>query len=408
MRVGVFVAIATVAGALLTIKVAGDDLLWAEGQSPIPTVTAPPLDISALTLPDIDFTSWLVSTDATITTLRRWAGEMARETRQMIMASVSASQPAESEATEVKEQAHSDAALPDRVQVQEAIGQEAIDRESVDAARVRPIDLLTGTLPGQFSQKNDARFLGSGELQNEAVPDRVDEATARTDGVGTVRSMGAGATSPDGGAVSQTQELQSQRDRAYPTNMSEAGTPSPNGQDGAARTSGRDLQIVDIIAGQRQLDMNATATAPPQTEIIEVCEIDQTAIDLLDAERLDLERRSNQLAEREAVVAAAERRAAETIERLAALKSELEALMKARSEAERADLEKVVANISKMKPANAARALMLMNLEEVLDIFEALSTVRAAPILDRMPPEYAATVASELVKRRQPMSLPGN
>lgn len=130
----------------------------------------------------------------------------------------------------------------------------------------------------------------------------------------------------------------------------------------------------------------------------------QSEIDLLQAlaaRRDILERREREIAQREALLSAAEKRLEEKVVELEGVKSELLKMIGRRNEEEDARLRSLVRIYEAMKPKEAAQILEKLDMTVLLGVVERMKESKVAPILASMAPDRAKTVTALLADRKE-------
>ncbi len=127
---------------------------------------------------------------------------------------------------------------------------------------------------------------------------------------------------------------------------------------------------------------------------------EMAVIEDLRRRRLALEERERALAEREALVMAAERRLAARIEEVAALQRALEAQDRAAREREEAGWRGLVRIYEQMRPRDAARIFNELEMSVLIEVVARMRERIAAPILAGMEPDKAKALTAELAQRR--------
>ncbi|WP_439579874.1 MotE family protein [Elioraea sp.] len=149
----------------------------------------------------------------------------------------------------------------------------------------------------------------------------------------------------------------------------------------------------------------AAAPAPPAESVpaprfTQPSAAEITVLEDLRARRLALDERERTIAEREAVVVAAERRLAERIEELQQLQQRLETLDQAAREREDAGWRGLVKIYETMRPRDAARIFNELEMPVLIEVVERMRERNAAPILAGMNPDKAKALTAELAQRR--------
>ncbi len=143
----------------------------------------------------------------------------------------------------------------------------------------------------------------------------------------------------------------------------------------------------------------ALAPAPPPEPPAEAA-AERALLEQLRARRAALEAREQAGAEREVLLAAAERRLARRVEELGALQARLEALERERAAREEEGLRGLVKLYEGMRPRDAARIFDELELPVLLSIADRMREAKAAPVLAAMRPERAREVTAELARLR--------
>jgi flagellar motility protein MotE (MotC chaperone) len=144
----------------------------------------------------------------------------------------------------------------------------------------------------------------------------------------------------------------------------------------------------------------AEGAAPPTPRFAQPSAAELTVLEDLRARRLALDERERTIAEREAVVVAAERRLAERIAELQQLQQRLEALDQAARERADAGWRGLVRIYETMRPRDAARIFNELEMPVLVEVVERMRERNAAPILAGMNPDKAKALTAELAQRR--------
>jgi len=120
----------------------------------------------------------------------------------------------------------------------------------------------------------------------------------------------------------------------------------------------------------------------------------------LRARRTEIETRERAAAQREVMLAAAERRLTSRVEDLTALQSRLETLERDRAAREDAGLRGLVKLYEGMRPRDAAIIFNELEMPVLLAIVDRMREAKAAPVLGAMLPERARTLTAELARLR--------
>jgi flagellar motility protein MotE (MotC chaperone) len=156
---------------------------------------------------------------------------------------------------------------------------------------------------------------------------------------------------------------------------------------------------------------------PPQPQVFtpprpapdgapEVSEAERAILLDLRRRRTELDGKAAQLAEREGLLAAAERRLADRVAELASLQARLEALEMARSERDEDAWRGLVKLYEAMKPRDAATIFNDLDRPVLLGVLDRMKAAKAAQVLAAMQPERARQATAELARRRAEANRP--
>ena len=143
----------------------------------------------------------------------------------------------------------------------------------------------------------------------------------------------------------------------------------------------------------------APASAPPVQAAPEA-QAERALLESLRARRLELERQAEELAQRELLLGAAERRMAERVNELRSLQSGLEGEVRSRDEREEARIRQLVRVYEVMRPRDAAAILDDLEMPILLQVIERMREAKASPVLAAMRPERARAATAELSRLR--------
>ena len=117
--------------------------------------------------------------------------------------------------------------------------------------------------------------------------------------------------------------------------------------------------------------------------------------------RQALERQASEIAMRDGILKATERRIDEKIAQLKVLESRIEGMLSQHDAEEEAQLKSLVKVYEAMKPKEAARIFQELDLPILIAVAERMREVKMAPILARMDPVLAKDLTVELATKRQ-------
>ena len=193
---------------------------------------------------------------------------------------------------------------------------------------------------------------------------------------------------------SELEAIQSEGAESDPEGMTEPAA-AEEGTDGAGSAES-EAEAAD--------DAGAMMAMPPEPEIRDPFDISDEELALLQrlVERREaLERRADNLDQREALLAATEARIADKMSELKALQGLIESLLVQHDEQEEAQMQSLVKIYESMKPKEAARIFGELDMVVLLDVIGRMKERKSAPILAKMNPERAKAVTLELAQRRE-------
>lgn len=140
----------------------------------------------------------------------------------------------------------------------------------------------------------------------------------------------------------------------------------------------------------------AEIPAPPAPDAV----AERAVLEALRARRAEIEAREAALAQREILVAAAERRLTGRLEELAALQQRLEAEARSRDERTEQGWRQMVRLYEGMRPRDAAGIFDDLDMPVLIQVVDRMREAKAAPVLAAMRPERARLVTTELARHR--------
>ena len=142
----------------------------------------------------------------------------------------------------------------------------------------------------------------------------------------------------------------------------------------------------------------ATPVAPPPAAPDQVAE--RAVLEALRARRAEIEAREEALAQREMLMAAAERRLADRLEELNGLRQRLEAEGRQRDERTEQGWRQMVRLYEGMRPRDAAGIFDELEMTVLIQVMDRMREAKAAPVLAAMRPERARQLTTELARHR--------
>jgi flagellar motility protein MotE (MotC chaperone) len=137
----------------------------------------------------------------------------------------------------------------------------------------------------------------------------------------------------------------------------------------------------------------AAGTAPAEAA-------ERVVLEALRARRTEVEAREQAAAQREVMLAAAERRLTQRVEELTALQTRLEALERDRASREETGLRGLVKLYEGMRPRDAAQIFDELEMPVLLPIVDRMREARASPVVAAMRPDRARALTAELARLR--------
>ena len=122
--------------------------------------------------------------------------------------------------------------------------------------------------------------------------------------------------------------------------------------------------------------------------------------------RAEAERRLKDVEQREALLAATEKRIEQKVQELEKMRADIQKMLRTGDDKQSAQLESLVKIYETMKPKEAARIFEELDMPVLLDVIQRMKEQKTAPILASMDPVKAKQVTSALVERRVMPALP--
>lgn len=142
------------------------------------------------------------------------------------------------------------------------------------------------------------------------------------------------------------------------------------------------------------------AAAPPAPEE-DLSSGDIEVLKQLTARRGELDKRSNDLDTREALIKVAEQRVDSKIKEMENLRQQLQAMVNQVNETQAVQYENLVKIYETMKPDEAARIFETLEMPTLLGVVERMKPKSTAPIMAKMAPDKAKELTMALTKQDQ-------
>jgi len=152
-----------------------------------------------------------------------------------------------------------------------------------------------------------------------------------------------------------------------------------------------DLAVSEAVA--------ATPEAPPRMRPPPPPPVDTDTLEALAKRRAELDKRAEEIREREIVLEATEKRVDEKIARLREIERSIESANKQRDAEEEARIKSLVKIYEAMKPKEAARVFEQLEMPVLLTVLEGMKELKSAPILAAMEPGKVKAVTVALAAR---------
>jgi flagellar motility protein MotE (MotC chaperone) len=140
----------------------------------------------------------------------------------------------------------------------------------------------------------------------------------------------------------------------------------------------------------------ASAAAAPDPAVA----AERAVLEQLRARRAELEAREQAAAQREVMLAAAERRLQQRIEELSTMRGRLEAMERARGERDEAGWRGLVRLYENMRARDAAAIFDDLEMPVLVQILDRMGERKAAPVIGAMRPDRARMLTAELARFR--------
>jgi flagellar motility protein MotE (MotC chaperone) len=134
--------------------------------------------------------------------------------------------------------------------------------------------------------------------------------------------------------------------------------------------------------------------------------VDTELFQHLATRRAEIEKRTKDVEQREALLSAAEKRIDQKLQELDKVRTDIQKLMRMGDEKKSQQIESLVRIYETMKPKEAARIFEELDMPVLLDVVERMKEVKTAAILAAMDPGKAKGVTSALADRRQLPQVP--
>ncbi len=143
------------------------------------------------------------------------------------------------------------------------------------------------------------------------------------------------------------------------------------------------------------------AASAPEAALDDASSAEAELIKQLTDRRDQLEKRNHALDAREALIRVAEQRVDQKIKEMETLRTQLQSMVNQAGAAQQQQLDNLVKIYETMKPKEAAKIFMTMELPVLLGVVQRMKPQRTAPIMAEMDPEKAKEITVALTKQDQ-------
>jgi flagellar motility protein MotE (MotC chaperone) len=165
---------------------------------------------------------------------------------------------------------------------------------------------------------------------------------------------------------------------------------------------GRTILSIETAAGDEQKKTEAPGGRRPIDDDVNFTSSEVEVLQALAKRRAEIDKRADDLHEREALLKAAEQQIERKLKELKEIQANLEATLRKHDQEEVARRKSLVKVFEGMKPAEAAKIFDQMELLQLVDIVERMKEKSVSAIFAQMHPVRARQVASEIAKRKEP------
>lgn len=273
----------------------------------------------------------------------------------------------------------------------------------------KPIDLTSGMNAAPEKPKGETAKSDAAKPATKADAAKADP--AKTESAKTDPVKGAAATDGSAGAKSAGEAKTEKAAETAPAKTAD----KPQGDTAASdKAAGGKTAAGDKAAGDDAKAAGKTVEATPQRPVLprkppkdealpdpdDMSRGDLKILQELAQRRRELDQREQDLAMRDGLLKAAEKRVEEKIAELAAMKAKLEALVKQREEQQNAQLKSLVKIYENMKPKDAAQIFDQLDMTILVELLANMKEAKSAPIMAAMDPKRAKDVTARLINRK--------
>lgn len=198
-------------------------------------------------------------------------------------------------------------------------------------------------------------------------------------------------------SLAQTQQAQAQQAQSQPAQPKQA-QPKSSPMKAARGAHGKPESNPDA-KGETQATARAPNALPDDPALFSQAEID--LLQKLAERRKQLDKWAEQLEMREGLLKAAEQQIERKVGELRTIQGKIKGMLRQYDKEQEEKLASLVKIYETMKPKDAARIFMELDMKVLLDVIERMKERRVAPIIAELNPVKAKDVTAELAQRRR-------
>lgn len=273
-----------------------------------------------------------------------------------------------------------------------------------ETAPGKPVDLTAGmnaarARPTTEATKDEAGTAGGAKGQPaKTEPAKTDAKAdaAKTGAAGTADKSGAAKPATDAAAAEGAKTEKPAADTRTPEKPAEADTVKAADKAGVDKSGATTVEATPARPILPRKPAKDEALPDPD----DMSRGDLKILQELAQRRRELDQREQELAMRDGLLKAAEKRVDEKIAELAAMKTKLEGLVKQREEQQTVQLKSLVKIYENMKPKDAAQIFDELDMTILVELLAHMKEAKSAPIMAAMDPKRVKDVTARLINRR--------
>jgi flagellar motility protein MotE (MotC chaperone) len=195
---------------------------------------------------------------------------------------------------------------------------------------------------------------------------------------------------------SLAQQAPAQPQAAAPKEAAEKATPKDAASQDASKDAPKDAKKT---AEKPAAPVKKPGSLPDDPALLSQAEID--LLQKLAARRNEIEKWAQELEMREGLLKAAEQRIDRKVGELRQIQTKIQGMLRQYDKEQEDKLKSLVKIYETMKPKEAARIFMELDMPVLLDVIERMKEAKAALIISKLEPEKAKRLTTDLAKRRK-------